>query len=92
MARGEIKRGGNYLRPTFNFENGTKDGIHTYESITAQLTESIRNILEGIAESQMLSCDTRGDIRRTLEAVEKLVRVAQAKRRKAKPKTRKAKR
>jgi len=43
------------------------------------MTESIRNVLEGLADSQMLSCDTRADIRRT---VEKLVRLAQAKRRK----------
>ena len=46
------------------------------------MTESIRNVLEGLADSQMLSCDTRADIRRTREAVEKLVRLAERKRRK----------
>ncbi len=81
MAKSVIERGNKWLRPAFNFLADEK-GTYQIEHIIGQLTESIRNVLEGIADSQMLSCETRADIRRTREAVEKLVRLAQAKRRK----------
>jgi hypothetical protein len=75
MAKNEIERDGKPVRPSFNYPAG-------YDCMP-QLTESIRNVLEGIADSQILSCETRADIRRTRMAVELLVRLAQAKRRKA---------
>ena len=82
MANSAIERGHKWLRPEFNF-SAREDDTYPSDYATAQLTESIRNVLEGIADSQMLSCTTRADIRRTREAVEKLVQLAQAKRRKA---------
>jgi len=87
MAKSEIERGGKWLRPTFNFLASDRN-CYPPDQTVGQLTESIRNVLEGIADSQMLSCDTRADIRRTREAVEKLVRLAERKRRKP-PKGRK---
>ncbi len=78
MARSEIERDGKQIRPAYNFPANF--------DCAPQLLESIRNVLEGIADSQMLSCETRADIRRTRLAVELLVRLAQRKRRKPKPK------
>jgi len=47
-----IKRGGVWIRPTFNFSD--KGPVYEYEDVSAQMLESIRNLLESC---QMLECD-----------------------------------
>ncbi len=80
MAKSKVEVQGEWKRPSFNFSTSLNDS-----AITTRLLESIRNVLEGIADTQMLQCEIAGCIRGTMAAVETLVRLAQAKRRKGRP-------
>lgn len=50
---GEITRGGKPVRPTFNYTDGD---TFSNEQISAQMSESIRNVLESI-ERQLATLD-----------------------------------
>jgi hypothetical protein len=66
-----ITRGGEDVRPSFNF---SKSSGYSHESITAQLAESTRNVLEDIQRSQMLQCDVAHaikDIAKTLRRIDR---------------------
>lgn len=68
----EIKRGGEWVRPNFNYS--AQQNGYSYESITVQLLESTRNVLEGIQQSQMLQCDVAHaikDIAKTLRRIDR---------------------
>lgn len=69
MARSEIDIAGTFERPAFRHNK-----LYAYESCQTKLLESVRNVLEGIADSQMLQCDVRVDIRRMRIALEKIAR------------------
>ena len=63
----EVQRdGGEYIRPTWRYTTKRKQGGgYTYpgdEIAQLEMLESIRNMLERIAASQMLQCDVRSAI------------------------------
>ena len=68
----QITRGGRQVRPSFNFRDGES---FADEAITAQLLESIRNVLESVdrrlatLESRYNCSETLG-IPRTLKKIE----------------------
>ena len=68
MARSQTDRNGKYERPTWR---------HTPTEVSfasLEMLESCRNVLEQIADSQMLQCSVAGDIRKMRIALEKIDR------------------
>ena len=75
MARSQTDRNGKYERPTWR-HTSTRGRIPFMEVSFASLEmlESCRNVLEQIADSQMLQCSVAGDIRKMRIALEKIDR------------------
>ncbi len=71
MARSSINLNGMFTRPTWSYDVNQS---RTDDQYSLALLESIRNVLEGIADSQMLQCSVAGDIRKiriTLQRIDR---------------------
>ena len=69
MAWSQTDRNGKYERPTWRYTPPTEVSFASLEML-----ESCRNVLEQIADSQMLQCSVAGDIRKMRIALEKIDR------------------
>ena len=61
MANSSIKVNGKIIRPAWKWERPVLDWPG-HDQAQTEMLESIRNVLEGIADCQMLQCSVAGDI------------------------------
>ena len=55
----QVLRGNKYVRPSFRYNEANE---FVDSQITAQVCESMRNVLEQIRDSQVLSCSVASDL------------------------------